>query len=200
MLLIQQKNSEQKSYINNIQHTLKNLKNLRFFYLFLIIFTFSFPLLKKLNPANTAKESQTIKNAISIVKIEDSTQNQIDQAIFHRNVANCSAQEINQILSLCVCSVIIADTTGFMTDKPKAIQKDTIKIIGKDKLNQSNTNNHAKNTKITAMNNFLFFHSSTQETKRLKIYGNLIIANTNAICQRDKPCSKATKGINNKLK
>lgn len=178
----------------------KGLKNFEAIYLFLIIFIFSFPLLKKLKPAKTANESQTIKNAISIVKIEDSTQNQIDQAIFHRNVANCSAQEINQILSLCVCSVIIADTTGFITDKPKAMQNDTIKIIGKDKLNQSNTNNHAKNTKITAMNNFLFFHSSTQETKRLKIYGNLIIANTNAICQRDKPCSKATKGINNKLK
>ena len=94
-------------------------------------------------------------------------------------------------------------TRDDLTELEYAVQEnvpDTIKIIGKDKLNQSNTNNHAKNTKITAMNNFLFFHSSTQETKRLKIYGNLIIANTNAICQRDKPCSKATKGMNNKLK
>lgn len=103
------------------------------------------------------------------MKIEDNTQNQIDHTIFHKNVANCSAPEINQILSLCVCSVIIADTTGFMIDKPKAIQNDTIKIIGKDKLNHKSTNNQAKNTRITAINNFLFFHSSIHEIKRLNI-------------------------------
>ena len=140
-----------------------------FFYLFLIFFTFSFPLLKKLKPAKTANESQTIKKAIFIVKIDDNIQNQIDHMIFQRKVANCSAQEISQILSFCACSVIIAETTGFITDKPKEIQNDTISIITNDKSNHNRMNSPAKNTRTTAMNNFLLNHSSRQETNKLNI-------------------------------
>ena len=200
MLLIQQRNFEQKSFINNIHSNLKGLKNFEVFYLFLIFFTFSLPLLKKLKPAKTANESQTIKKAIFIVKTEDKIQNHIDHIIFQRNVANCSAHEMSQILSFCACSVIIADTTGFITESQNEIQNDTIKIIIKDKLNHNRINNHAKNTKTTAMNNFLLNHSSRHETNKLNIYGNLITANTIAICHNHNQSDNATNGINNKLK
>ena len=79
--------------------TNKKAPNFEAFYLFLIFLIFSFPLLKKLNQAKTANESQTMKNAIFIVKIDDKIQNHIDHIIFQRNVANCSAQDISQILS-----------------------------------------------------------------------------------------------------
>lgn len=134
------------------------------------------------------------------MKTEDNTQNQIDHMIFQRNVANCSAQEISQILSFFACSVIIAETTGFMTDKPNEIQNDTINIIVNDKSNHNKINNQAKNTKTTAINNFLLNHSSRQDTNKLNMYGNLITANTIAICHNHNQSDNATKGINNKLK
>ena len=132
--------------IKNVCPIPQKPQNFEVFYLFLIFFTFSFPLLKKLNPANTANESQTIKNAIFIVKIDDNTQNQIDHIIFQRNVANCSAQEMSHILSFCACSVIIAETTGFITDNPKEMQNETTNIITNDKSNHNKTNNQDKNT------------------------------------------------------
>ena len=75
----------------------------------------------------------------------------------------------------------IAEITGFMTDNPNAIQKETTNIIQNDKWNHNKINNHAKNTKTTAMNNFFLNHSSHHETNKLNIYGNLITANTRAI-------------------
>ena len=141
-----------------------------------------------------------MKNAIFMVKIEDRIQNHIDHIIFQRNVANCSAQDISQILSFCACSVIIADTTGFITDSQNEIQNETINIITNDKSNHSKMNRPAKNTRTTAINNFLLNHSSHHETNKLNMYGNLITAKTIAICHNHKPCSNATNGINNKLK
>jgi hypothetical protein len=137
--------------------------------------------LKKLKQAKTANESQTKKNAISIVNIEVSIQNHRDHSISQRKVTNCSAHETIQISSSFVCSVIIAETTGFITDNPNAIQNETTNIIQNDKLNHNNINNPAKNINTTAINNFLLNHSSHHDTKRLKIYGNLIAANTKAI-------------------
>ncbi|MBQ2600162.1 hypothetical protein II582_02090 [bacterium] len=134
------------------------------------------------------------------MKIDDNTQNQIDHMIFQRNVANCSAQEISQILSFFAFSVIMAETTGFITDNPKEIQNETINIIINDKSNHNKINNHAKNTKTTAINNFLLNHSSRHETNKLNIYGNLITANTIAICHNHNQSDNATNGINNKLK
>jgi len=116
-----------------------------------------------------------------IVNIEVRIQNHKAQSISHKNVTNCSAHETLQISSSFVCSVIIADTTGFITDRPNAMQKDTTNIIQNDKSNHNITNSHAKKTSTTAINNFLLNHSSRPDTNRLKIYGNLIAAKTNAI-------------------
>ena len=104
-----------------------------------------------------------------MVKIEDKIQNHIDHIIFQRNVENCSAQDISQILSFCACSVIIADTTGFITDSPNEIQNDTISIITNDKSNHNKMKSPAKNTRTTAINNFLLNHSSRHETNKLNM-------------------------------